>query len=191
MPDVTANIGSKGTDGTGLNEAIATEMFNSIGKYWMGIVEIQATEPHGPDIKGKRRVSLVISSIEIAERHSPLDSHLRELQNTVQQNRALKTEEGQLAIETGDSTHRKSDDVIAAGQKLVTHEYVDAFEGVCDVCGNEQDDTVHTITDEEPDDPDAEDVEHIEAGDDEPDEDSEEPAGNVTQLGDRKPAFSS
>ncbi|MBA2952140.1 hypothetical protein GON03_19175 [Nocardioides sp. MAH-18] len=154
MTDTQATINSKGLDGTGITEDIAAELFHKVGTHVMAIVDLQVVDKHGPSVKGKRKVTLVIDGIEPAL-DDTLAEHLRELQRTVYLNR--KHADGQLAIDqelTGDEPTVEG--VVAAGAAHRPHPFlpVDASEDnpICDVCGLLEAAARHSVQDLLPDD---------------------------------------
>lgn len=187
MTDTHAHIASKGCDATGITEDIAAELFQQVGRSIMAIVEIQVADKSGPNLKGKRKVHMVLEQIEPAMDPS-LDEHLRELTRTLFYNR--KVDEGQPTLD-GDDVEPKVADVLAAGARYRPHPYMtsqlaidDSEAGpVCDVCGRIEDAAVHQAeqSDDDPDEPDEEEP------DDEPDderdtedEDEEQPNSGIS-----------
>jgi hypothetical protein len=117
MTDFTAKIRAKGLDGTGVDENLAREMFTAKGKHYMAIVELKVDEIH-EKVDGQRRVDLVITQVEPAT-SKDLDDHLRNITRTTYQNRALKSEDAQLQIETAEDLEPTVEQVIAAGQQHI------------------------------------------------------------------------
>lgn len=117
MTDFTAKIRAKGLDGTGVDENLAREMFTTKGKHYMAIVELKVDETH-EKVDGQRRVDLVITQVEPAT-SKDLDDHLRNITRTTYQNRALKSEDAQLQIETAEDLEPTVEQVIAAGQQHI------------------------------------------------------------------------
>jgi hypothetical protein len=163
MPDTTAKIRAKGCENTGVTEDLAAELHTAVGRHIMAIVELHVVQKHGPDTEGKRGVELVLTQVEPAT-DDTVDDHLRELTRTLHQNRKLKADDEQLQIQTGDDIAPRPADVIAAGQKHITHEFTLGPDGLCDVCGLDQADRLHIITDALTDDPDAEEPASNEGG---------------------------
>jgi hypothetical protein len=167
MTDTTAGIAAKGLDATGFTEDLAAELFNRVGSHIMAIVDLQVVDRSGPNVKGKRKVHLIIDGIEPATDET-LAEHLRELTRTLYYNRKL---DGHTATTT-QGEERTVDDVLAAGAGHRPHPFlpVDASDdnGICDVCGLIQAAGVHSTQDilEEPDDEDDEDDEDTAAEDD-------------------------
>lgn len=182
MTDTTAGIAAKGLDGTGFTEELAAELFNRVGSHMMAIVDLQVVDRSGPNVKGKRKVQLVIDGIEPATDDN-LAEHLRELRRVCHYNRKLDGHTGT----TTQGEERTVDDVLAAGAAHRPHPFlpVDASEDnpICDVCGLVQAAGVHSTQDllEEPDDEDTgadTEDENLEAMADEVDEapDPDDPA---------------
>ena len=150
MSDTTAKIRSKGLDTTGITEDVATEMFARVGSHYMAIVDLQVVDRHGPDVKGKRGVELVIDTIEPAL-DDQLAEHLRELNRTLYYNRGLQGHTGT----TTDGQERTVEDVLSSGAKHRPHPFlpVDAADEhpICDVCGNLEAAPVHSTQDTLPD----------------------------------------
>lgn len=117
MTDFTAKIRAKGLDGTGVDENLVREMFTTKGKHYMAIVELKVDETH-EKVDGQRRVDLVITQVEPAT-SKDLDDHLRNITRTTYQNRALKSEDAQLQIETAEDLEPTVEQVIAAGQQHI------------------------------------------------------------------------
>jgi len=152
VPDTTAKIRSKGLDSTGVTEEVAAQMYNSLGRYTMAIVELKH-EDHGKNAEGKRRVELVITMVEPAL-DSTTEDHLRELTRVLDYNRRLQSPDQELPIDR-DANEPTVEGVIAANKKLEPHDFVDAgadgdgFD-TCDVCGDPQTAPIHHI-DQAPD----------------------------------------
>lgn len=136
MTDTTAKIRGKGLDATGITEEIASDLFNRVGTHLMAIVDLQVVDRHGPDVKGKRGVELIIDGIEPAT-DDTLAEHLRELTRTVYLNR--QHHGAQLSIDDALDDEPTVEGVIAAGTSQRPHPFlpVDAADdnGICDVCG--------------------------------------------------------
>lgn len=153
MTDTTAGIAAKGLDGTGFTEDLSAELFNKVGSHMMAIVDLQVVDRSGPNVKGKRKVHLIIDGIEPATDDN-LAEHLRELRRVCHYNRKLDGHTGT----TTQGDERTVDDVLAAGAGHRPHPFlpVDAADdnGICDVCGLIQAAGVHSTQDilEEPDD---------------------------------------
>ena len=115
--DYTAAINRKGCDNTGITEDLAREMYATLGRRTLAIVELKHHARTETDDNG-RSVQLQITQIEpsVDER---LDDHLRELMRTMHQNRALKADDQQLQIDTLDDTEPTVTQVIAAGQQHI------------------------------------------------------------------------
>lgn len=147
MPDTTAKIRSKGLDSTGVTEEVAAQMYNSLGRYTMAIVELKH-EDHGKNAEGKRRVELVITMVEPAL-DDTLENHLRELTRTLDYNRRLTSPDQELPIDR-DANEPTVEGVVAAAKKLEPHPFVDTNGvgdeyGTCDVCGDAPGDPRHQI----------------------------------------------
>lgn len=150
MPDTTAKIRSKGLDSTGVTEEIAAQMYNSLGRYTMAIVELKH-EDHGKNAEGKRRVELIITQVEPAT-ETTMEDHLRELTRTLEYNRRLTSPDQQLPLDR-DANEPTVEGVLAAGKQLEPHEFVDSTAGgdefdTCDVCGGPQDAPLHQVLDD-------------------------------------------
>lgn len=114
MTDYTAKIRAKGLDATGVTEELAQQMYNTLGKSTLAIVELKhSRQIHDAD--GDRAVELVLTLVEPST-NPDLDAHLRELTRTMHQNRVLQSRDDQLQIETGEDLEPKVEDVIRAGQ---------------------------------------------------------------------------
>lgn len=134
MTDTTAKIRSKGCEGTGITEEIATDLFQSVGTHMMAIVDLQVVDKSGPNIKGKRTVEIVIDGIEPATDDN-LAEHLRELTRTCYFNRQT---DQPLTLDDNIEPDLKT--VLEAGRRLEPHPYLASTlstedEPVCDVCG--------------------------------------------------------
>lgn len=186
MTDTTAKIRPKGTDGTGITEDDAAELFQRVGSHLMAIVDLQVVDHKGPSLKGKRVVELVIDGIEPAF-DDDLADHLRELQRTVYLNRTER--DGQATIDSTLGDERTVADVVSAGQRHRPHPFLpdDAAKDtpICDVCGLVEATPLHSTQDVLPDDEDDQDDDGDEdQGDDEPDpEEDEDTHRGTTVLG--------
>lgn len=112
--EYAAKIRSKGLDNTGVTEDVAKDMFNTLGRSTLAIVELEHKRKIDDDDTG-RTVELVVRLIEPSTSET-LDAHLRELMRTMHQNRVLTAEDQQLQIETMDDLEPTVEGVIAAGQ---------------------------------------------------------------------------
>lgn len=169
MTETTAKIRAKGTDGTGFTEDLAASLFNRVGHTVKAIVELEVVDKHGPNLEGKRKVDMVITSIEVAT-DSIVDEHLGEISNAIYVNRDLQGHTGT----TTQGQERTVADVVASGAKHRPHPFlpVDASEDnpICDVCGTVEATAVHSTQDvldsadepDEPDEPDGSDPTHDE-----------------------------
>lgn len=183
MTDTTAKIRAKGLDTTGLTEADASELFNKVGTHIMAIVDLQVVDRHGPNVKGKRGVELVIDKLEPAFDEN-LAEHLRELNRTLYFNRKVDQEGPQL----GSGDERTVDDVLSAGAKHRPHPYLASTlsiddDAICDVCGQVEGAPVHADRDQLAD-PFAVTEEDLDAADEEDEEPEEEGTDDPTYAGD-------
>lgn len=180
----TAKISSKGTNGTGITEDLASTLHNNLGRKVLAVVELVA-EARSEKRNGDESVTLSILTVEPAP-NTATENHLRELARSFHYERQLA--DGQLQIETGDDLEPKVADVLAAGAGHLPHPYLASGlsidEGACDVCGLLEDAPVHHMDeadelDDEADEPLPEpDDEHDDEPDDEPDDgedDNQEP----------------
>lgn len=154
MTDTTASIAAKGLEGTGVTEDLAAELFHKVGKSLMAIVELQVTDKHGPNIKGKRKVTLSLTQVWPAEDDN-LDDHLRQISRVLHQNHGLRPgpdgSRQEIAVASGDGVEPTVDAVINANPGLKPHTYVTSMLAVddtdagpvCDVCGKTESDVVH------------------------------------------------
>jgi hypothetical protein len=150
MTDTSGTINAKGLDATGFTEDLVAELFHRVGTHVMAIVDLQVVDKHGPSVKGKRKVTLIIDGIEPVVDNDDLEEHLRELTRTLHYNRGEK--DAQLALD--DSLEPKVADVMAAGAQHKAHPYIASGlavdNGACDVCGLLEDATVHADRSEIP-----------------------------------------
>lgn len=148
MTDTTATINAKGLDATGITEDIAAELFHKVGTHLIAIVDLQVVDKHGPNVKGKRKVTLSIDGIEPALDDN-LAEHLRELTRTLYYNRQVAT--NGPTLDGGDEP--SVDQVLAAGAKHKPHPYLASTlslddDAVCDVCGQIEATAVHADRDQ-------------------------------------------
>lgn len=169
--DYTATIKTKRCKGTGLTEDIARELHARPGRRIMAIVELKVDDAHNR-VDAPDHVDMTIEQIEPAMLPD-FEDHLRELTRTVFQNRALQSDEDQLAIETQGDVSRPLDQVIEDGKVLVDPDLEDRlaaaeaaaadddsddpafephpFDGregyACAVCDLPEDTGIHTTTD--------------------------------------------
>lgn len=155
MTDITAKIRAKGLDATGVTEEIANQLFSQVGKYFMGIVEFEVVEPHGPNTEGKRRIDLVLTQVEPAM-DSRLEDHLRELTRTLHQNRVLTSEDQELPIDGQEDLEPSVEQIIAAREAAEAadrpHQFVDDGAGDCEVCDGPKGNPIHAEVVDLPDD---------------------------------------
>lgn len=148
MTDTTAKIQGKGLDGTGFTEDLAASLFDRVGHNLKAIVELQVVDKHGPNLKGQRGITLVITKLEVAD-DTILEEHLRELSRTLYLNR--QHDKDQPSLDGGDGINPKVGDVIQAGVRHRPHPFlpVDAADdnGICDVCGLIDSAGVHSTQD--------------------------------------------
>lgn len=148
MPDTTARIRAKGLDTTGVTEDLAAEMFKHVGRHYMAIVDLHVVDKHGPDVKGKRGVELIIDNLEPAT-DDTLAEHLRELTRTLYFNRGQR--DGQLAIDDQLGDERTVEDVMAAGAQHRPHPSCPSTpptdNPICDVCGLLETAPIHSAQD--------------------------------------------
>lgn len=146
MPDTTGTINAKKLGNTGFTEALVDKLYSQVGRHHMAIVDLQVVNHSGPDIEGKRTVSLVIDTIEPAVTED-MAEHLRELMRTVYYSRGVGD---QLTLATG-SDEPTVEGVLAAGAKHRPHPFlpVDATldNPICDVCGHLETAPVHSTQD--------------------------------------------
>jgi hypothetical protein len=163
MTDTTAKIRGKGLDTTGVTESMAADLFNKVGTHFMAIVDLQVVDTHGPDIKGKRGVEIVIDALEPATTED-IAEHLRELTRTLYYNRGV----GHQPMLPGHD-EPTVEGVMNAGAKHRPHPFLPVNAGeddnpICDVCGSLETAPVHSTQDTLPNGD----------ADDEPDEDLED-----------------
>jgi hypothetical protein len=115
--DYTAAINRKGCDNTGITEDLVREMYGTLGRRTLAIVELKHHGRGETDDNG-RTVQLQIAQIE-PSRDANLDDHLRELMRTMHQNRALHADDQQLQIDNLDDVEPTVERVIAAGQEHI------------------------------------------------------------------------
>jgi hypothetical protein len=154
MPDITATINAKGLDKTGFDDDLIAELFHrKVGRHMLAIVEVQIVDKRGPNIKGKSKVLLDITSIDPITDDN-LDEHIREIQKTLAYNRGLQGHTGTTTQGQEPTVHQ----VLAAGQKHKPHPFlpVDAADEnpICDVCGQLETAAVHSVQEilDQPDD---------------------------------------
>jgi len=173
MTDTTATINAKGLDATGITEEIAADLFHKVGTHLIAIVDLQVVDKHGPNVKGKRKVTLSIDGIEPALDKNVAE-HLRELTRTMYFNRQVDQ-----PLDGGEE--RTVDDVLAAGKKHEPHPYLASGlaiddDAICDVCGQHEGAAVHADRDQVSD-PFAVNEADLDAVDEEPaEEGTEDPA---------------
>jgi hypothetical protein len=138
----TAQIASKGTNGTGITEDLAQSLHNQLGKKLLCVVELVA-EARSEKRNGDEKVVLSILTVEPAPNGMTAD-HLRELARAFHYERKLG-EEGPTLQLPGDSPEPTVEEVTAAGAAHRPHEFaVDQFdEGECNICGQAEDTPVH------------------------------------------------
>lgn len=115
--DYTATIRGKGLEGTGVTEDIAKSMYHTKGRSTLAVVELVHKRQIDDEDTG-RKVELAIRLVEPST-SADLDTHLRELMNTMHQNRVLQSRDDQLTIDTTDDLEPTVEQVIAAGQQHV------------------------------------------------------------------------
>lgn len=168
MPDVIGTINSKKLGDTGFTEAMLSDLHSQVGRHHMAIVDLQVVDKHGPDVKGKRGVTLIVDSIEPAVTDE-MAEHLRELMRTVYFSRGVGD---QLTLTAG-ADEPTVEGVLAAGAKHRPHPFlpVDASQDnpICDVCGHLETAPVHSTQDTLEQDSDEDD--DLEDGDDDQEED--------------------
>lgn len=146
MPDVTGTINAKKLGSTGFTEDLVDKLYNQVGRHHMAIVDLQVVNHSGPDIEGKRTVTLLIDAIEPAVTED-MAEHLRELMRTVYFSRGVGD---QLTLPAG-SDEPTVEGVLAAGAKHRPHPFlpVDATQDtpICDVCGLLEAAAVHSTQD--------------------------------------------
>lgn len=101
MPDTTARVRAKGLDATGVTEALAERLWGRAhggqpGEYLVALVELQAVEPHGPSVDGKKRIDLVLTIVEPAMDKATEDT-VRELMRAMVSQRRI--EEGEIPLD--------------------------------------------------------------------------------------------
>lgn len=172
MTDTHGTIQSKGLDGTGFDEDTLAEHFNRVGTHVMAIVDLQVVDKHGPNLKGKRKVTYAIGDIELATDET-LAEHLREITRAVYRNRQAVGAQATIDQELdGTSDEPTVDRVVAAGAAHRPHPFlpVDASQDnpICDVCGLLEPAPRHSVQDALPD---------GDQDDQEPDDDQDETTG--------------
>lgn len=190
MTDTHAQIVGKGLDGTGITEDMADDLFNRVGAHLTAVVDLQVIDKAGPNLKGKRKVSLAITSIEPAV-DPDLAEHLRELARAAY---SVRTRAGaQRAIDDElDSEEPTVAGVMAAGRAHCPHPFIPVDvtldNPICDVCGELEPAPRHSVQDllPEEEDEDQDELEDDEHQDLDPDQDDDEPSLDTT-----RPAFSS
>lgn len=155
--DYTGQIRSKRLKNTGVTEDEVRGLHARRGQYVMGIVELQVDETHEKK-DGTRKVDLIISQVELADPEN-LEPYLREITKALHTNRVLKSEDGQLAIDTSSDVEPKVEDVIAAQRAhhaSQPHIFDPAEDGDdCIVCGEDLEHDLHIVLEDpevEPDD---------------------------------------
>lgn len=167
MPDTTGTINAKKLGSTGFTEDMVDKLYSQVGRHHMAIVDLQVINHSGPDVEGKRTVTLIIDAIEPAVTDD-MAEHLRELMRTVYFSRGVGD---QLTLTAG-ADEPTVEGVLAAGAKHKPHPFlpVDASQDnpICDVCGQLQPAGVHstqeTLDDEKDAEPDPYDFVHAKGG---------------------------
>lgn len=112
--DYTAKVRTKGLDNTGVTEDIAKAMYHSPGRRTVALVELKHARQINDDDTG-RKVELTIELIEPVQ-DEEMEKHLRQVMKTLHQNRALKSDGEQLAIDVRDDLEPTVEQVVAAGK---------------------------------------------------------------------------
>lgn len=81
MPDITGTINAKKLGETGFTEETMKADHRKIGQYHLIIAEVRAVEPHGPDVDGNRKVSYIITDLEMVP--SDLEDRVREFKRSM------------------------------------------------------------------------------------------------------------
>lgn len=137
--DYTAAVRGKGLENTGVTEDIARTMYSTLGRRTIAVVELKHVRQINDDKTG-RKVELSIEALEPST--SPeLDDHLRQVMRTLHQNRALKADGEQLAIDTADDLEPTVEGVIAAGEQHIA-ETDEPLPDTIDDQDDDQDDAV-------------------------------------------------
>lgn len=108
--DTTARIRAKGLESTGVTEELANSLWAAPGRTLLAVVELQAVEPHGPTLDGKRRIDLVLNLVEPVTDDS-LEPRVRDLMRALYRDR--KAAAGDMLPESSDDPRTAGD--IAAG----------------------------------------------------------------------------
>lgn len=117
MTDTTAKIRSKGLDGTGLTEEIATRIADAETGTLVCVVEISYAALH-KESGGKRAVDFVINTVEPAPDQASAD-HLRNLARAIYHGRRLHAEDKQPQLDSINDVVPSVGDVITQGQGVL------------------------------------------------------------------------
>lgn len=147
----TAKIAARGCKGTAIDDQLAEQLHDHLGRTILAIVEISSSS-RTEDTDGNQKVTLKLGDIEVVPDGMAAD-HIRELFRLFYYERQRETEGPALDYDDGPAP--KVADVLAAGERFRPHPYLastlstdDSDHGpVCDICGAIETAAAHTITD--------------------------------------------